>query len=233
MVKKAAAPTSQERKGVCSAGSSGTIEVTPTPSYPVYDYLKPRLASIERQLDYIRGDGNCFFRALSKEMYGSEEFHTEWRQAVVDVIESHPHVFRQYIDGENVQEHVADMRRAGTWATTCEIYAAATLLQREIYVLAPNPTGHEYSWLLFSPRALPGASSSSSTHQSTATSSSHGQASEVHPCYLTLCYTNGNHYDRITPVFANCNCEMAPPSLSGLSLLVDLTDEDGRKMEIK
>ncbi|PVD27008.1 hypothetical protein C0Q70_12158 [Pomacea canaliculata] len=121
-----------------------------------------RLASLERQVDYIKGDGNCFFRALSKEIYGSENFHAEWREAVVDVIDCHPLVFRQYVDTNSVESHVQEMRRLGTWATTCEIYAAAMLLQRDIYVLTPNHTGKEYHWLLFSPRQLTGPSAGSS-----------------------------------------------------------------------
>ena len=237
-----------------------------------------RLASIGRQVDYIRGDGNCFFRALSKEMYGSEEFHAEWREAVCDVIGRHPLVFSQYVDASSVGSHVQDMRAAGTWATTCEIYATATLLRREVYVLAPSPPspcsgpsprpnpgcaeeeeegggGAHYTWLLFSPRSLSGASAGGSLSRLTANNGA-GQYpdddpagddrggeggpgglggpgspprdhdDEVHPCYLTLCHTNGNHYDRITPVFARCNCELPPPCLNGVSVLLDLTASD-------
>lgn len=197
-------------------------------------HFSSRLASIDRRLDYIRGDGNCFFRALAKEVYNSEEFHKEWREAVVDVIEHHPNAFHQYIDDGKVAEHAREMRKLGTWATTCEIYAAATLLNREIYILAPNHSGSEYQWLLFSPRSLDTGTSASSS-ASTATLSeqregrhhpSQGHSVQVHPCYLTLCHTNGNHYDRIVPAFARCNCELPAPCLDGLTVFLDLTDRE-------
>jgi hypothetical protein len=54
--------------------------------------------------------------------------------------------------------------------------------------------------------------------------------SDIHPCYLTLCHTNGNHYDRITPVFAACNCQLPPPALDGVSLLMDLTESEEEDM---
>ena len=190
-------------------------------------------------MDYIRGDGNCFFRALSKEMYGTEDYHAEWREAVCDVIGSHPHVFRQYVDGGKVASHVKEMRALGTWATTCEIYATATLLQREVYVLAPSPTSGdlnstEYNWLLFSPRSLTGSSAGGSRSRlSSAGHDADGGSGhdDVHPCYLTLCHTNGNHYDRITPLIARCNCEIPPPSLNGVSVLLDLTESDEEEMQ--
>ena len=187
-------------------------------------------------MDYIRGDGNCFFRALSKEMYGSEDYHAEWREAVCDVISNHPHVFSQYVDGSSVDSHVKEMRTLGTWATTCEIYATATLLQREVYVLAPCPSGDlnsaAYNWLLFSPRSLSGSSAGGSRSKLAAAHDADCSHDDVHPCYLTLCHTNGNHYDRITPVLARCNCEIPPPSLNGVSVLVDLTASDEEELEL-
>ncbi|PVD27018.1 hypothetical protein C0Q70_12168 [Pomacea canaliculata] len=208
------------------------------PSYTVYKYLKATLASLERQVDYIRGDGNCFFRALSKEIYGSENFHAEWREAVVDVIECYPRIFGQYIDTNSMTLHVREMRRLGTWATTCEIYAAATLLQHNIYVLAPDHNQKEYRWLLFSPHQLTrhytGGNNTQMHTQGKSVGdfcrghscSTSGISSAAHHFYLTLCHTNGNHYDRIMPAFVSCNCQLPPPSLDGATVLVDLTESD-------
>lgn len=180
--------------------------VCPTPSYPAYDYLKRLLHREERIVDYINGDGNCFFRALSKVLYMTETCHMEIRQAVVDLIEKYPREFEQFTDGPSLHEYIIDMRRSGTWATQAEIYAATTLLQRDIYILSPDPGGDEYKWLLFSPRLEYTTSSSSSD-----------------PCYLTLCHTNGKHYDRIAALDGGCNCPLSPPVLSGVSGEIDLT----------
>lgn len=215
----------KQGKKISRCCHTGLTNVTASPSYPIYDYLRPRLASIGRQVDYIRGDGNCYFRALSKEMYGNEDYHAEWRQAVCDVIARNPNVFAQYIDGGDVATHVKQMRELGTWATTCEIYATSTLLERLVYVLAPTPNlRNEYHWLLFSPRSLTGSRAGSSV--SSISNDGEGSHEDIHPCYLTLCHTNGNHYDRITPVYASCNCRMPPPKLDGVSILMDLTESE-------
>lgn len=202
--------------------------ITPPPSYPIYDYLQPRLASIGRKVDYIRGDGNCLFRAISKELYGTEDYHVDCRQEVCNLIEEYPNVFNQYIDGADVARHVEQMRVLGTWATTCEIYAVATLLQRQVYVLAPSPTmdssqpSADYHWLLFSPRPVSRSSTSSASY-STADGSSNTKPNR---CYVTLCHTNSNHYDRIAPISAQCNCQIPPPELNGVSILMDLTESE-------
>ncbi|XP_046577356.1 uncharacterized protein LOC124285213 [Haliotis rubra] len=193
-----------------SRGKQDSVKsVTPTPSYPVYRYLKSKLASDGRQIDYIRGDGNCFFRALSKEIYDSEEFHEDVRQAVVDLVEKFPREFEQFLDtGTQMPDHIKEMRKTSTWASSAEIYAAATLLQRDIYVLSPDHSGDAYNWMLFKPRFT------------------YTRDTSYHPCFITLCHTHGNHYDRITPNHGKCNCDYEPPALSGVSAYVDLTGKD-------
>ncbi|KAL8624550.1 hypothetical protein ACOMHN_005851 [Nucella lapillus] len=217
-VRKRSGKESEDKPPECS--HPGPTDVTAAPSYPIYDYLMPKLTAQDRQIDYIRGDGNCFFRAISKDVYGSEEYHAECRQAVCDLIQDNADHFRQYIDDSSVTAHVTEMRVQSTWATTCEIYAAATLLGREIYVLAPlfPSSNTEYHWLLFSPRFLKGAAIGGSFRG--------GKEEGLKPCYVTLCHTNANHYDRITPVTARCNCQLAPPSLNGKSVVLDLTTSD-------
>ncbi|XP_059154091.1 uncharacterized protein LOC131939653 isoform X2 [Physella acuta] len=182
-------------------------QVSPTPSYPIYSVLKPALAKESRQIDYVRGDGNCFFRALSKQLYKTDEYHKAVRNLVVDLIATNKSKFAQFVDGEDVQEHVDRMSEDHCWATTCEIYAAATLLQREIYMYTPNHRNDKYTWLLFRP-VFQQSCPSSITQPC---------------CYLTLCNTNGNHYDRVVPDHGGCNCFLPHPELDGVSASVDLT----------
>lgn len=186
--------------------SKNDENISSPPSYPAYDIIKAILDKEGRCVDYIRGDGNCFFRAISKVIYGSETCHSELRQAVVDLLEKHPKEFEQFVDG-SVHEHIKSMRKLGTWATQTEIYVAATLIQRDIYVLSPDHTGDVYRWLLFSPQF------------------DYKESSVYDPCYLTLCHTNGNHYDRIVAMEEKCNCDVPPPQMMGVQGEVDLTDD--------
>lgn len=182
--------------------------IVPTPSYPAYDIIKDMIKPDGRQVDYVRGDGNCLFRALSKVIYNTESCHEELRQAIVDLMEKYPKDFEQFIDEKSFHLHIISMRKDGTWGTQAEIYGAATLLQRDIYILSPDPSGQQYRWLLFSPRfKLEDVDSFDS-------------------CYITLCHTNGNHYDRIAPLIGKCNCHLMAPELSGIRDDVDLTNED-------
>ena len=45
----------------------------------------------------------------------------------------------QFVDGgqEEVEDHVRAMRKNGTWATDCEIYAIATLLNMRVSIYLP------------------------------------------------------------------------------------------------
>ena len=197
------------------SSSASSRNIMPTPSYPAYDTIRSVIRKEGRMVDYIRGDGNCFFRALSKVIYGSESSHQELRQAVVDLIEKYPREFEQFLDnGTSVHDHIVSMRQAGTWGTQVEIYAAATLLQRDIYVLSPDHTGECYRWLLFSPRF------------------SYPEADTYDKCYITLCHTNGNHYDRIASKSGGCNCGIESPALSGVKARVDLTSSTEKYPDI-
>lgn len=182
-------------------------EINDTCSYSVYKYLKAFLASSGRQIDSIKGDGNCFFRALSKIIYGNQSYYDDIRQAVVDVEEKYPKKFEAFADGP-IDRHIQDMRLDKTWATQTEIYAAATLLNRDFYILSPDQTGENYRWLLFQPQAQ------------------YNKNFTGCKCYVTICHTHGNHYDRIAPRHGQCNCDLDPPHLTGVKGQVDLTEED-------
>lgn len=188
---------------ICDSDTENDINATC--DYSVYEYLKAFLNSTGRQIDAIKGDGNCFFRALSKVIYGNQSFYNEIRQGVVDVLEEYPKKFEAFADGP-MSQHIRSMREDKTWATQTEIYAAATLLNRDVYILSPDQTGETYRWLLFKPQFK---------YNSSVTGCK---------CYITICHTHGNHYDRIAPLKSKeCNCGLEPPEMSGVKGSVDLT----------
>ena len=120
------------------------------------------------------------------------------------------------------------MSEENTWATTCEIYAAATLFQRDIYMLTPNHNNTLYSWLLFRPLFTKdfkpaGKDIDCASRAAKDASSLFNHSKSDDPCCLTLCNTNGNHYDRVVPDHGGCNCFLPVPHLDGQSGSVDLT----------
>ena len=112
-------------------------EVNDTPSYPIYAVLKEKLAKENRQIDYIRGDGNCFFRALSKQLYRSEQYHQTLRSYIVDLVATNKSKFAQFVDGENVQVCMY------SWCCSqsmCVFYASEFWIAYLFYLLSKSHT---------------------------------------------------------------------------------------------
>ena len=53
--------------------------INPAPNTEGYKLFQNMLGK-QRRIDYIQADGNCLFRALSKEILGHEKFHHTVRQ---------------------------------------------------------------------------------------------------------------------------------------------------------
>ena len=49
-----------------------------------------KLAKYQRLIDVIIGDGNCFFRTISKKLFGTEKFHPGLRQILVAFVIHNP-----------------------------------------------------------------------------------------------------------------------------------------------
>ncbi|XP_052276203.1 uncharacterized protein LOC127875286 isoform X2 [Dreissena polymorpha] len=96
----------------------------------------------------IIGDGNCFFRSLSYIITGSESQHFQVRKAVC----AHMHVIPiQKVMHSPCQIHeylmTSKMEQIGQWATEVEIFAAANLLQSNIYMY--TKVGVNWKWAEF------------------------------------------------------------------------------------
>jgi len=59
-----------------------------------YTILKPFLNSQGREIDRVLGDGNCLFRALSKEISGVEDYHLHLRKAISEFEADHNLLFK-------------------------------------------------------------------------------------------------------------------------------------------
>ena len=57
--------------------------------------------------DSVIGDGNCYFRCISKYLFGTEEFHSTIRKEVVNEIERHSGLYKELIDtAEPYVQHI-------------------------------------------------------------------------------------------------------------------------------
>lgn len=171
------------------------------PSDHVYRQIENSLAKISRRIDQISGDGNCLFRALSKEVFGSERFHCWLRNRIVDFMADNSPLFDQIrINDETMEAHLRRMRADGIWATTLELFAAASFFEKNIYLFTPAMNWKHYQWYHFRPLSR----------------------RRIRHSYLALCHTRGEHFDRIVPIdqFDNKNYRSPVSRGSLLKLLV-------------
>ena len=104
------------------------------------------------------GDGNCLFRALSDQLYGSPSRHYELRQQICDHVERHRERYEPFVedseggDGEGgrgrkgkgksggggLEGHVRAMRENATYGGHMELSAFADMTRRDVKVIQPG-----------------------------------------------------------------------------------------------
>ena len=142
-----------------------------------------------RKRKVIRGDGNCFFRALAHITYRSEDNHATVRRVLVTFISNNKPVFLKYVTSETFEEHVATVSRQGAWGTQVELYAAASYYQLPIYIFSPHPKSNKYRWLLFEPEQR--------SQLFYGKKCASAQPNFITQCitHIELCHTTGDHFD--------------------------------------
>ena len=101
----------------------------------------------------IVGDGNCFFRTISHIVRGTQENYHEPRLILTSFMRENDHLLKSVLDrNESFSAYIerTGMENQRVWATEVEIFAAATMLQTEIFVYASAGPGHK--WLKFIPK---------------------------------------------------------------------------------
>lgn len=84
------------------------------------DLLRPRGLVIRD----VANDGNCFFRAVSDQLYGCEDEHPNLRQLACDYLQQHADHYQHFIDEEqSFDEYVNEMRNDAVWADNLELQA--------------------------------------------------------------------------------------------------------------
>ncbi|XP_029924912.1 uncharacterized protein LOC115371597 [Myripristis murdjan] len=96
----------------------------------------------------IVADGNCFFRAISQAVSGSQKHHRKIRLAVCKELERNTDRYQSLLRTgySSVLEYIEQsrMRRVGSWATEVEIQATADWLGVSVF------TFHDGRWIKYS-----------------------------------------------------------------------------------
>lgn len=102
------------------------------------------------------GDGNCLFRALSDQLYGTPTYHLKLRADICNWIEQHKERYAPFVEDERgLEHHLSCMRQQGGWRVHCrhtfslipslatygghmELSAFAHMTKRNVKVIQPG-----------------------------------------------------------------------------------------------
>ena len=82
--------------------------------------------------------GDCFFRAVSHQLYGEPSYHMNIRCVGVQYMRTNPERFIESIAGDSWARYLADMSQQGTWAEALVIQAVADAFHLTINVVETN-----------------------------------------------------------------------------------------------
>ncbi len=99
-------------------------------------------------------DGNCLFRSISYQLYGTEEHHMEIRELCMKHIEVEKAFFQDFVV-ENFEDYVKKKSQNGEWGDDVEIQSISEIYGRPIeiysYEAKPIRTFHEDNELNIQP----------------------------------------------------------------------------------
>mmetsp|Transcript_264 Transcript_264/g.612 ORF Transcript_264/g.612 Transcript_264/m.612 type:complete len:304 (+) Transcript_264:79-990(+) len=109
--------------------------------------LVERLDRLNLQVHEMSGDGNCQFRSISHELFGSQDYHGKVRKRVMNHIKSNPDNFRCFL-GEDFDDYVKAMSLEGCWGDELTLRAACESYGVVMHVV----TSDETNWhLIYNP----------------------------------------------------------------------------------
>ena len=111
---------------------SGDIELNPGPSD--YIVLTQRLSELGLRPPDVGGDGDCFFRAVSHQLFGTPKSHLAIRLAGIQYLRNLPEQFIESNVANSWSEYLNMMSRQGTWCDGIIVQAVANSLNIKIHI---------------------------------------------------------------------------------------------------
>ncbi|WOK98359.1 OTU domain-containing protein [Canna indica] len=99
-----------------------------------HERLTERLRLYDLVERKVEGDGNCQFRALSDQLYGTPEHHKSVRQQVTNQLRSHPEIYEGYVPMA-YDDYLKRMSKSGEWGDHVTLQAASDSYGVKIFVI--------------------------------------------------------------------------------------------------
>ena len=179
------------------------------------------MANNGRKIVHMKPDGNCFYRSISYQLFGTQEEDCTVRSVITRMENLNKKVFSSFlIHGANkdtIEEHIHCVSTEGTWATQVDVVATATVFEIPVYFCVKT-TG-QYVWNVIKPLKC-------KTQEITLPTLPEldENTSLLQPDHFELFYHENSHYDAIVSVTTGKVCLHHPTMLTYHSKLVDLTD---------
>ena len=114
---------------------SAILSSVPDPS----SLLKNGLNQFGLQPLDVGGLGDCFFRAVSHQLYGNPNGHVYIRMSVVEYMKYNPERFIESNTESCRIEHLSNMAKQDIWADGLIIQAVADQFHLKIHIVDTNP----------------------------------------------------------------------------------------------
>lgn len=100
------------------------------------DTISTFLQKYNRKRFHVLGDGNCLFRAISHQLFGSDEIHFSVRSLLQRFENLNADIFSPFLMAVNkptMEEHIKYIGNPCTWGTHLEMLAVATYYKLPVY----------------------------------------------------------------------------------------------------
>ena len=91
------------------------------------------------------------FRAISHQLFGTEEYHQQLRSFLYTILKEEKAVYQAYWT-ESTGTYDEHLQNLNAWGTQVELQAITDYLSVPLYVCSPNTTNQAYRWVRFMPR---------------------------------------------------------------------------------
>ena len=127
--------------GISDESKLAIITSVPDPG----SLLKNRLNQFRLQPLDVGGLGDCFFRAVSHQLYGDPNSHVYIRMSGVEYMKDNPERFIESNTESCWIEYLSNMAKQGTWADGLIIQAVADKFDLKIHIVETNPGFAEFN----------------------------------------------------------------------------------------
>ena len=104
----------------------------------LWNCLSQRLAQIGLIPHDVGGSGDCFFKSVSHQLYGTADLHVEVRMAGITHLHNYPELYIESISDDTWENYIKQMSIPGTWCDHLIIQAVANAFNCVIHITESN-----------------------------------------------------------------------------------------------